>query len=365
MLLHKEEGHPENPDRLVAIMKHLNESGIINLCKVFPGRKATKEEILLIHNERLYENILQSQYSTEDVVHFSGDTFANKYSSDAAHVATGCIIDLTERVVKKELDNGFAFVRPPGHHAEKDEMMGFCLFNNVAVAARYAQVHLGLKKILILDWDVHHGNGTQHIFQEDPTVLYMSVHKGGHFYPGTGRYTEVGFGAGEGKTVNVPFLAAGMGDADYYTCFKYVFMPIAKEFQPDLVIVSAGFDCAKGDKLGPMDVSPIGFEHMLSMLLQLSNGNVVCALEGGYSLQPIANCSYSCVNILLGSNPTPLSNITPSKRGFNDIKAAILQQQKYWSSLNQQSFLEEWTELSKLMETIPEEPDPMEKCFLQ
>jgi histone deacetylase 6 len=299
---------------------------------------------------------------TEDLVHLSGDTFANKYTSDAAHVATGCILDLTEKVIKKELDNGFAFVRPPGHHAEVDDMMGFCLFNNVAIAARYAQVHLGVKKVLILDWDVHHGNGTQHIFQEDPTVLYMSVHKGGHFYPGTGRVFEVGSGTGEGMTVNVPFLASGMGDADYYTCFKYVFMPIAKEFKPDLVIVSAGFDCVKGDKLGPMEVTPVGFEHMLSMLLQLSDGKVVCALEGGYSLEPIAECAYSCVNILLGSTPAPLSNITPSKRGFNDIKAAIQEQQKYWKCLHQ---LEEWNELVKLMETVQEEPEPKDKCYLQ
>jgi len=363
MLLHKEAGHPEKPERLVAIMQKLTETGIINQCQQFKGRKATKEEILLIHHEKVYENVISSQNITEDVIHFGGDTFANIYSSEAAHVAAGCIIDLSERVIKGDLDNGFAFVRPPGHHAEKDEMMGFCLFNNVAIAAKYAQTHLGVKKVLILDWDVHHGNGTQHIFQDDPTVLYMSVHKGGHFYPGTGRVTEVGTGAGEGKTVNVPFLAAGMGDGDYYTCFKYVFVPIAQEFNPDLVIISAGFDCVKGDKLGPMNVSPVGFEHMLSMLLPLANGKVVCALEGGYSLQPIAECAYSCVKILLNNQPTPLISIIPSKRGFDDVKAAVLQQQKYWGCLN--NLGPEWEELSKQMELVQVEPEPQEKCFLQ
>jgi histone deacetylase 6 len=362
MLLHREAGHPEKPERLEAIMAKLISTGTYKKCIPFEGRPATKEEILLIHTDSLYTEVLDSKSIQVDVIHFSGDTFGNKYSSDAAHVAAGCVIDLAERVVKNEIDNGFAFIRPPGHHAEKDDIMGFCLFNNVAIAAKYAQVKLGLKKVLILDWDVHHGNGTQHIFQDDPTVLYMSVHKGGHFYPGTGKVHEVGIGPGEGKTVNVPFLASGMGDADYYTCFKYVFVPIAKEFQPDLIIISAGFDCVKGDKLGPMSVTKVGFENMLSMLLQV-NSKVVCALEGGYSLEPTAEAALSCVNILLGANPAIIENLIPTKRGFLDIQAAITTQQKYWNSLHKLG--SEWEALEKHMENVEVEQETEAKCHLQ
>jgi len=247
-------------------------------------------------------------------------------------------------VCKGELDNGFAFVRPPGHHAEKDEMMGFCLFNNVAIAAKYAQVHLGVKKVLILDWDVHHGNGTQHIFQEDPTVLYMSVHKGGHFYPGTGRVTECGFGAGEGKTVNVPFLSAGMGDADYYTAFKYVFMPIAREFAPDLVIISAGFDCARGDPLGEMDVSTEAFAHLTSRLMSLAQGKLVMALEGGYNVTAVAGAVVYCVRALLGDtlpslSPSKLTDrerreLTARRQRFDrDLQVVLDLQSPYWRCL--------------------------------
>jgi histone deacetylase 6 len=362
MLLHKETGHPERPERLEAIMNKLISTGTYKKCLPYEGRPATKEEILLVHTDSLYTEVLDSKNTQADVIHFSGDTFGNKYSSDAAHVAAGCVIDLAERVVKKEIDNGFAFIRPPGHHAEKADIMGFCLFNNVAIAARYAQVKLGLKKVLILDWDVHHGNGTQHIFQDDPTVLYMSVHKGGHFYPGTGKVGEVGIGKGEGKTVNVPFLASGMGDADYYTAFKYVFVPIAKEFEPELIIISAGFDCVKGDKLGPMSVTKVGFENMLSMLLQV-NSKVVCALEGGYSLEPTAEAALSCVNILLGATPSIIPDLIPTKRGFMDIQAAINTQQKYWKSLEQLGT--EWEALVTHMEKVEVEPEEEVKCPIQ
>jgi len=364
MLLHEEVGHPERPERLTAIMKKLKQQGIYDRCIVVPPRDVTEQEILAIHEKQLLDEVLSSK-QTEDIIHFgSGDTFANKYTSKAAHVAAGGLIELTKGVLTGELDNGFAFIRPPGHHAEKDKVMGFCLFNNVAIAAKYAQSQFGVKKVLILDWDVHHGNGTQHIFEQDPDVLYFSVHKGGNFYPGTGRVTEVGIGNGIGKTVNVPFLFSNMHDGDYYRCFKHIFVPIAKEFEPELVIVSAGFDCAAGDQLGPMKVSTKGFEMMLSMLLPLANGKVVCALEGGYSLEPSANAAAGCMRVLLGE-PASTVTTTPSFRGLTDIKNAMLVQKNHWTCQQQEIESEEWKQLVEEVEKLPRDETPEDNCCVQ
>jgi len=219
------------------------------------------------------------------------------------------------------------------------------------------------KKVLILDWDVHHGNGTQHIFEEDPSVLYMSVHKGGRFYPGTGKVDEVGKGAGAGFTVNCPFLCGGMQDGDYYRAFKHIFVPIAQAFQPDLVIVSAGFVCAAGDRLGPMKVTPKGFENMLSMLLPLANGKVVCALEGGYSLEPSANAAAACMRILLGEKASEDLNKTPSSEGFSDIKSAIVVQNIYWDCLQKEIESPEWLALDA--ENLPHSGTKDSDCSIQ
>jgi len=323
------------------------------LCVDVPSREATKEEILAVHSPKVREAVILTQESKEgDIVHFrGGDSFANKYSSKAAHVAAGGLIELTERVVKGTLTNGFAFIRPPGHHAEADEMMGFCLFNNVAIAAEHARQKLGVGKIIIFDWDVHHGNGTQHIFEGRSDIMYCSVHKGGSFYPGTGRFNECGKGAGLGYTVNVPFLLGGMKDADYMAAFKWVFMPIAKQFNPDLVIISAGFDCAENDTLGPMKVSPAGFEHMLDQLMSL-NSKTVCALEGGYEVNVTATCAAACVNVLLGAQPSPIvSTSNPSVFAWKDIKNAMEAQKAYWTSIATLLESKEWLNLCEEMKS--------------
>jgi len=364
MLLHKEPDHPERPDRLRAIMKRITDDCILQSCVSVPSREATQEEILAVHSSSVHTAVVKTQEAAEeDIIHFGADTYANKYSSKAAHVAVGGLIEVTKRVVEGTLHNGFAFVRPPGHHAEANEIMGFCLFNNVAVAAEYANKKLGVKKILIFDWDVHHGNGTQHIFENRADIMYCSVHKGGRFYPGTGKPEECGKGDGLGFTVNVPFLKAGMGDTDYMAAFKWVFMPIAKEFKPDLVIISAGFDCAGGDLLGPMKVSPQGFECMLGELMTLAGSKVVCALEGGYDLKCTADGAAACMKVLLGSKPSVVANANPSVYAWRDIEATMKVQAKYWPTVATLLESEEWkllcTEMLAREAELPKEPEPI------
>ncbi|EIE24210.1 histone deacetylase, partial [Coccomyxa subellipsoidea C-169] len=200
------------------------------------------------------------------------------------------------------VQNGAAIVRPPGHHAESGMAMGFCYFNNAGLAARAAQA-AGARRVLVLDWDVHHGNGTQHIFEHDPGVMYMSIHRydGGHFYPGTGAVKEVGRGAGEGFTVNVPWPMGGMGNGDYMAAFSHVIIPIAHEYSPDLIIVSAGFDASAGDPIGGCRVTPEAYAHMTAMLGAVAPLAVL--LEGGYNLTATAAGCEAVLRVLLGAKP--------------------------------------------------------------
>jgi len=327
-------GHVECPDRVRAIAWELLQSSDINdKCKYIPSRLATKEEVCLAHAPSLYKKLESYQGLAEDSVHrVDGDTYANQFSFTASLSAAGGLIELIRKVMKGSLKNGFAVIRPPGHHAEFDKQMGFCLINNVVVAARAAQQQFGVKKVLIIDWDVHHGNGTQHILEDDPTIMYFSVHRGGDFFPRTGHVKETGKGEGKGYTVNVPFTHNGMGDGDYLSCFKYVLLPIAKEFDPDLVIVSAGFDCGVDDKIGPMKVSTEGFENMMEMVLTISEGKVVCALEGGYTFKTTADGVLGCIKVMTGDKARPTSSL-PTQEGMFDIMLALLVQKKYWTSI--------------------------------
>ncbi|MFY9552679.1 MAG: histone deacetylase, partial [Thermoanaerobaculia bacterium] len=229
------------------------------------------------------------------------------------------------------LHNGLALLRPPGHHAEADRAMGFCLFNNVAVAARALQAAGAARKVLIVDWDLHHGNGTQHSFWEDPSVLYFSTHQF-PFYPGTGAVEEIGGGAGRGFTVNVPW-PGGMGDAEYLAAFDTILLPIARVFAPDLVLVSAGFDAAAGDPLGAMRLSPGGYAAMTSRLLGLAGGRVVLALEGGYNLDAISASAATCLRALLGEAvPAPAGpgRATPSPIAARILESVRRTQSRFW-----------------------------------
>ncbi|KAF7846549.1 hypothetical protein BT93_L4171 [Corymbia citriodora subsp. variegata] len=265
--------------------------------------------------------------------------YLSKNSPLCARLSAGGAIEACFSIQRKEVKNAIAVIRPPGHHAEYDQAMGFCFFNNVPIAARACQKEFGddCRKILILDWDVHHGNGVQQAFYDDPNVLYISlhVHQGGKFYPAGdyGDHLHCGTGAGLGKNVNIPWKTAGMTDADYVYAFQQIVMPIAQDFAPDMVIVSAGFDAAEGDMLGKCHVSPAGYAHMTHMLMSLADGKVAVCLEGGYNLRSIAISALSVTRTLMGEPPERLTNTEPTSSGFDTVQLVLRQQAKYWPCL--------------------------------
>uniref|UniRef100_A0A8C2DAU6 Histone deacetylase n=1 Tax=Cyprinus carpio TaxID=7962 RepID=A0A8C2DAU6_CYPCA len=292
--------HPEHAGRIQSIWSRLQETGLRGQCECIRGRKATLEELQTVHSEAhvlLYgTNPLRQKLDSK--IH----------SSSAARLAVGSVVDLVFKVASGELRNGFAVVRPPGHHAEESTPMGFCYFNSVAIAARLLQQRLNVSKILIVDWDVHHGNGTQQAFYSDPNVLYVSLHRydDGNFFPGSGAPDEVGIGPGVGFTVNMAFtggLEPPMGDADYLAAFRTVVMPIANEFAPDVVLVSSGFDAVEGHPppLGGYKLTAKCFGYLTKQLMGLAGGRLVLALEGGHDLTAICDASEACVSALLGN----------------------------------------------------------------
>ncbi|MDH4267633.1 MAG: histone deacetylase [Deltaproteobacteria bacterium] len=276
--------HPESQERLRVIYEMVQEAGMQGKLVQIQPRMATDEELELIHVRKYIQ--LVSSTAGRDHTMLDPDTYACAQSYATAKLAAGGTLVAAEKVIKGELDNAFALIRPPGHHAESSRAMGFCLFNNVAIAADYAIKTHKLKKALIIDWDLHHGNGTQHSFYEREDVLYFSSHQF-PYYPGTGSINEVGSGSGKGFTVNVP-LHGGPGDAEYMKVFEEILEPIALEYKPEIVFVSAGFDIYYQDPLGGMQVTPAGFANLAKIVLELAretcNGKVVFVLEGGYHL---------------------------------------------------------------------------------
>uniref|UniRef100_A0A672Q1Y3 Histone deacetylase n=1 Tax=Sinocyclocheilus grahami TaxID=75366 RepID=A0A672Q1Y3_SINGR len=273
------------------------------------------------------------------------DTIWNEvHSSSAARLAVGSVVDLVFKVASGELRNGFAVVRPPGHHAEESTPMGFCYFNSVAIAAKLLQQRLNVSKILIVDWDVHHGNGTQQAFYSDPNVLYVSLHRydDGNFFPGSGAHDEVGIGPGVGFNVNMAFtggLEPPMGDADYLAAFRTVVMPIANEFAPDVVLVSSGFDAVEGHlpPLGGYKLTAKCFGYLTKQLMGLAGGRLVLALEGGHDLTAICDASEACVSALLGNELDPLSEDVlqqrPNPNAIHSMEKVLEVHSKYWRSL--------------------------------
>ncbi len=275
-------GHPESPERLEAVYAMLDEPELSGRFVEIPPRAAGPVELAWVHSEDYIRWVAGACHPSID--RLSADTYVSAGSYTAACLAAGGVCAAVAAVVSGAVRNAFSLVRPPGHHAERSRAMGYCLFNNIALGARFAQRVLGLQRILVVDWDVHHGNGTQHIFERDPSVLFFSIHQWPH-YPGTGPHTDVGLAAGEGFTVNVP-VPKGFGDAEYAAIFETLLAPLAAEFAPELILVSAGFDSHRADRMGGMGVTPAGFAALTRCLKEaaetLCAGRLVLALEGGY-----------------------------------------------------------------------------------
>ncbi|XP_020087205.1 histone deacetylase 15 isoform X1 [Ananas comosus] len=339
MLLHSEvevkpHPHPERPDRLRAIASSLVAAGIFpGKCSLIAAREISQEELMMVHTLDHIEAVEETKNMLSS--YFTLDTYANEHSACAARLAAGLCADLACLIICGHSKNGFALVRPPGHHAGVKQAMGFCLHNNAAVAALAAR-RAGAKKVLIVDWDVHHGNGTQEIFDGNNSVLYISLHRheGGRFYPGTGAADEVGINGAEGYSVNIPWSRGGVGDNDYFFAFQHVVLPIASEFAPDIIIISAGFDAARGDPLGCCDVTPAGYAQMADMLANISEGKLLVILEGGYNLHSISSSATAVVKVLVGEKPSyDLSNVMPSKAGLRTVMEVLKIQLKYWPVL--------------------------------
>jgi acetoin utilization deacetylase AcuC-like enzyme len=297
-------GHPERPQRLDALRRGLSEDGLEGELQLLRPRQATTAELLRVHTESHVALVASTRGRSFS---FDPDTHAGPRSYEAALHAAGAAVDAVDQVLDGTLDRAFCAVRPPGHHAEADRAMGFCLFNNVAVAAAQALAR-GLTRVAIVDWDVHHGNGTQAIFYDDPRVLYVSSHEY-PFYPGTGALSETGEGAGAGFTVNLPF-PAGMGDEEYARVYREIVLPIGKSFDPELLLVSVGFDPYRGDPLAGMRVTERGFAELAAVCLALAagaaRGRTVFVLEGGYDLDGIARSGAAVVGQLLGGSHAPV-----------------------------------------------------------
>jgi acetoin utilization deacetylase AcuC-like enzyme len=320
-LEHDTGDHVENARRLIDAMSHLKETGIRERLISLPARAASLEELEMIHAPEYISHVKSK--AEKGGGWLDPDTVMSAKSYEAAVYAAGGLTMATEAVIKKEVDSAFALVRPPGHHAIRNRAMGFCIFNNVAIAAKSALSSLSINRILIVDFDVHHGNGTQDAFYADPRVLYFSTHEY-PFYPGTGEVNETGTGEGEGTTVNFP-MAAGWGDEEYLRAFNEVLVPVARRFQPELILVSAGFDPHWADQLAMMRVTVTGFVQMAIVLRELAaelcQGRLVFTLEGGYNLRVVASSVRAMFDMLLGSSEIedPLGKAsTASKPGGFD-----------------------------------------------
>jgi acetoin utilization deacetylase AcuC-like enzyme len=296
-------GHPERPERLTAIWNGLQKAGLIHDMYRLARRRATDNELALVHERSYIQLVRRELANVRGYKELStGDTLVSADSLDAALSASGGVLNGVDAVMTGRVKNAFCAVRPPGHHAGPARGMGFCIFNNVAIAARYVQKTYGLQRVLIVDQDYHHGNGTQDIFYEDGSVFYFSTHHYGA-YPGTGAASETGRGQGAGHILNVP-LPPGAGDEQVLQAFQTQLVPAARAFKPDFILISAGFDAMRNDGLGVFDVTPQGFAAIARVVVNLANelcqGRLVSVLEGGYRLDGLADSVAAHVRVLQG-----------------------------------------------------------------
>lgn len=312
-------GHPECPERLAAVADAVAErAGELEHLR---GRPALDEEILRVHLPSHLARI--NEAARHAPAHLDPDTYVSAGSLEVARLAAGAAIDLSRAVVRGDAAAGFAAIRPPGHHAEADRAMGFCLFNSVAIAAHALKAEERVEKILILDWDVHHGNGTQHLFEDDPSVLYFSMHQF-PYYPGTGDANEAGRGRGLGATINVP-LPAGCGDIEYTGALRRILVPVALRFRPQILLVSCGFDAHRADPLASMELTAEGFTDMTRIVRTLAEdvcgGRLVLLLEGGYSAAGLREGTGAVLDEILAPEPRsiPAARDTPAGSMLSEV----------------------------------------------
>lgn len=294
------EGHPESPDRLTAIMERLDKTGLLKELAVIEPKPASEDDVLLVHSKEHLETIKSAW--EEGLAAITPDTPISEESFRIAMLAVGGVLTGIDKIMACEIRNGMALVRPPGHHATPDHAMGFCLFNNIAIGARHLQKRHSIEKILIVDWDLHHGNGTQEAFYEDPSVLYFSTHQYPH-YPGTGSFHETGEGKGKGFTINVPMRAGTPAD-EFMKKFRDALYERALEFSPEFILISAGFDAHRNDPLGELLLTEDSYAEMTRTVLDIAHkcckGRVLSALEGGYNLNALAMSVEAHLKVMTG-----------------------------------------------------------------
>lgn len=321
--------HVETPQRLRAIYQLLEEEKPFNLQEIMP-RPAEEEEIAWVHSKEYIQRVKSTR--GKERVMLDPDTSTSAKSYETALLAAGGVMAAVDQIMDGAIDNGFALIRPPGHHAEASRAMGFCLFNNIAIAAEYLRKKHGLEKIFILDWDLHHGNGTQHSFYSRRDIFYASIHQF-PFYPGTGHWRESGEGQGDGYTLNVPLLA-GKGDGDYLYILHHIICPVLNLFQPDFILVSAGFDIYVSDPLGGMEVTLDGFGAMTHRLMEAAahtcDSRLLMVLEGGYDIPGQAAAVKEVLRHLSRSSARPDIRPESSHYLIREIDPVFKEHRKYW-----------------------------------
>jgi len=329
MILHRcEDPHPEKPERYIEIKRRLEEAGLFDSCEIGHSREATEDEIALVHDKKYIEKMKSTaSLSSKELGEYASSLdsiYLNQSTYHCALLAAGCVIEAVDRVIARTCLNAFALIRPPGHHAGFDYAAGFCIFNNVVIAAKHALTAFPdtCKRVLIVDYDFHHGDGVQHLVQDDDRICYISIHgfNDAEEYP----FKQLSnYNTGSGNIINIPWNDVGMGDSEYMLAFFSVVLPCAYEFNPDLVLVSSGFDAAVHDPLGRYKVSPEAFGHFIHHLMPLASGKLVACLEGGYNLESISESSANVVSVLLGNPPKSLQLKPPSEAAVITIKNVI------------------------------------------
>ena len=330
------EGHPESGRRLVAAVAALKRSGLARGVRLVRPEPISMERLLCVHEESLVERVRRACEGGQPL---DSDTVASRDSFNVALLAAGGAVKAGGLVARGRLRNAFCLIRPPGHHATRREAMGFCLFNNAAILASYLVREGGFRRVMVVDWDVHHGNGTQEIFYEDPRVLYFSVHQDGRtIYPGTGHIDEVGAGEGEGFNVNLP-LPPGVGDDVYLEALSSIIHPIADSFKPEFIVASIGFDAHFADQLGNLRLTSMGYYEVARLIVELAErhcaGRLVAVLEGGYSLKYMPRCFVNTMAAFMGAPPPYKARRTTSDDATRSYVEGLLSRvrrvlSRYW-----------------------------------